>query len=270
MIGAILGDFVGSIYEFNNIKTKDFNLYDEEMEFTDDSILTIATAHWLLKGGEPGAYYCEYANKHRFPMGGYGGMFSNWVTRCMENNTIMPPYNSCGNGSAMRVSPVGWFFNTEQEVLEAAKRSAECTHNHPEGIKGAQAVALAILLARRNTPVNEIARRIEHDFGYNLSLSVDEIRKRYSWNGMDDDMDGGTCQGSVPQAISCALQATDFEDALRNAVSIAGDSDTIACIAGGIAQAIFGLSQPLVDFAMSKLDPELKSVVDEFVKVAMS
>lgn len=264
MIGAIIGDIVGSIYEFNNIKTKDFDLCDERMEFTDDSILTIATADWLLHGGEPGEYYFRYASHYPCPMGGYGGRFSLWLHQSSDG--IAEPYNSCGNGSAMRVSPVGWFFDTEEETLEAAKRSAECTHNHPEGIKGAQATALAIFLARHNIPVQEIAQRIEKDFGYDLSMPIDEIRLRYSWGGLDGMVDGGTCQGSVPQAISCALQATDFEDAVRNAISIGGDSDTIGCISGSIAQALFGVPQNLVDYAMSLLPSDLKAVVEEFNK----
>ena len=267
MIGAIIGDIVGSIYEFNNIKTKDFNLFADRMEFTDDSILTIATADWLLHGGEAGEYYFRYATRYPHPMGGYGGRFTQWLQQSSEE--IAEPYNSCGNGSAMRVSPVGWYFQTENDTLDAAKRSAECTHNHPEGSKGAQATALAIFLARHNASVQEIACRIEKDFGYDLSMPIDEIRLRYSWGGIDGMIDGGTCQGSVPQAISCALQATDFEDAVRNAISIGGDSDTIGCIAGSIAQALFGVPQDFVDHAMSILTSDLKAVVEEFNRVVI-
>ena len=165
-------------------------------------------------------------------MGGYGGMFSNWVTRCMENNTIMPPYNSCGNGSAMRVSPVGWFFNTEQEVLEAAKRSAECTHNHPEGIKGAQATASAIWLARNGKSKEEIRNYIETSYGYDLHKTWEDWHYAYYWQD--------SCQGTVPQALIAFLDAEDFVDAIRKAVSMGGDSDTLACITGGVAEAFYG------------------------------
>lgn len=267
MIGAIIGDMVGSIYEFDNIKTKAFKIFTDRMEPTDDSILTVATADWLLHGGEVGDYYSRYALAYPDPMGSYGPGFWSWVQR--SKRRLAEPYGSCGNGSAMRVSPVGWFFETEEETLDAAKRSAECTHNHPEGIKGAQATALAIFLARHGATAEAIKERIEHDYGYDLSLSIDEIRPRYSWNGMDNAGNGGTCQGSVPQAIACALQATDFEDAVRNAVSIGGDSDTIGCIAGAIAEALFGVPQWMQDVAMERmaerLSPQLCDVVSAFI-----
>ncbi|MBO4870982.1 MAG: ADP-ribosylglycohydrolase family protein [Muribaculaceae bacterium] len=262
MIGAIIGDIVGSIYEFDNIKTKEFEFFDDRMEYTDDSILTIATADWLFNGGFAGSYYLRYANEYSHPMGSYGTGFVRWVDRA--NRGIIEPYNSCGNGSAMRVSPVGWAFASEQETLDAAKRSAECTHNHPEGIKGAQATALCIFLARHGALLEDIKQRIEQEFGYDLSLTIDEIRPRYSWSGMDEAENGGTCQGSVPQAIACALQATDFEDAIRNAISIGGDSDTIGCITGGIAQALFGVPQWMQDKALSLLPQQLRNVVTQF------
>lgn len=266
MIGAIIGDMVGSIYEFDNIKTKAFKIFSERMEPTDDSVLTVATADWLLHGGDMGEYYLRYALAYPDPMGSYGPGFWSWVQK--GRHGIAKPYGSCGNGSAMRVSPVGWFFDTEEETLDAAKRSAECTHNHPEGIKGAQATALAIFLARHGASAQEIKERIERDFGYDLSLSVDEIRPRYSWGGLDNTGNGGTCQGSVPQAIACALQATDFEDAVRNAVSIGGDSDTIGCIAGGIAEALFDVPQWMQEVAMERLEERLsvhlREVVAEF------
>lgn len=264
MIGSIIGDIVGSIYEFDNIKTKDFEFFDRRMKPTDDSILTIATADWLLHGGDVASYYHHYANSYPTPMGSYGPMFLAWVER--GNHGVLLPYGSCGNGSAMRVSPVGWFFDSEEKTLEAARLSAECTHDHPEGIKGAQATALAIFLARHGEKPASIANRLEQDFGYDLSLTVDEIRPRYSWQGMDGVGNGGTCQGSVPQAISCALQATDFEDAIRNAVSIGGDSDTIACIAGGIAQALFGVPKSFQDTALTLLPKTLRDIVVEFTQ----
>lgn len=263
MIGAIIGDTIGSIYEFNNIKTKDFELFDSRMEPTDDSILTIATAHWLLDGGDVAQYYYRYATKYYNVMGGYGARFLWWLDR--SQGSIAPPYNSCGNGSAMRVSPVGWAFDSEQETLDVAKVSAQCTHNHPEGIKGAQATALAIFMARKGFSTSQIKERIERDFGYDLSLSVDEIRPRYSWQGLDNAGNGGTCQGSVPQAIACALQATDFEDAVRNAVSIGGDSDTIACITGSIAEAAFGVPQWMCEKVLPLLDEQQRQVVNLFI-----
>lgn len=262
MIGSIIGDTIGSIYEFDNIKTKDFELFTPAMEPTDDSILTIATADWLLNGGDVASYYYRYASAYRYPMGGYGPRFLEWIAS--SRNSISEPYYSCGNGSAMRVGPVGWAFDNERDTLEAAKRSAECTHNHPEGIKGAQATTLCIFMARNGATPSQIKERIEHDYGYDLSLSVDEIRPRYSWHGLDGIVNGGTCQGSVPQAIACALQASDFEDAVRNAVSIGGDSDTIACITGSIAEALFGVPQWMRDKVFSLLDKKQHEVVSKF------
>lgn len=266
MIGAIIGDMIGSIYEFDNIKTKSFRIFTDRMEPTDDSVLTVATADWLLHGGNVGDYYLRYALAYPDPKGSYGPGFWNWV--CRSQRGPAGPYGSCGNGSAMRISPVGWFFDTEEETLDAAKHSSECTHDHPEGIKGAQATALAIFLARHGATAHAIKDRIEHDYGYDLSMSIDEIRPRYSWDGLDGVGNGGTCQGSVPQAIASALQATDFEDAVRNAVSIGGDSDTIACIAGAIAEALYVVPQWMRDMAMDRLcerlSPRLQSIVVEF------
>ena len=262
MIGAIIGDIVGSIYEFDNIKEKEFPFFSEEKEFTDDSILTLATAEWLLRGGHPADYYLKYAQAYPDPMGSYGSMFISWVHLAFRG--IVKPYNSCGNGSAMRVAPVGWAFDSLDETLSAAKLSAECTHNHPEGIKGAQATAMCIFMARQGMPVSEIRQAVSKRFGYDLSLTVDEIRPRYSWQGLDGLIDGGTCQGSVPQAITCALEAVDFEDAVRNAVSIGGDSDTIGCITGGIAEALFGIPANIRQRGMEYLPKELASVVEAF------
>ena len=263
MIGAIIGDMVGSIYEFDNIKHKDFLFFSDSMEPTDDSVLTIATADWLLHGGNVSEYYLRYANA--YSERGYGGGFWTWVKR--SNRGLGEPYYSCGNGSAMRVSPVGWFFDSEEETLDAAKRSAICTHNHPEGVKGAQATALAIFLARHGGTPQAIKERIEHDFDYDLSLSVDEIRPRYSWQGLDNAGNGSTCQGSVPQAIACALQATDFEDAVRNAISIGGDSDTIGCIAGAIAEALFDVPQWMKDIALERLSNRISEQLCDVVMV---
>lgn len=263
MLGAIIGDIVGSIYEFANIKTKQFPLFSDGMEFTDDSILTVATASWLLHGGSVADSYVSFGSRYPSPMGGYGTSFKAWLIRASRTGDAQP-YGSCGNGSAMRVSPVGWAARTEQEVLALAEESAACTHNHPEGIKGAQATALCIFLARHGREAAEIRREIERRFGYDLSLSVGDIRPRYSWRGMDGTGNGGVCQDSVPQAIVCALEATDFEDAIRNAVSIGGDSDTIGCITGGIAEALFGVPAAIRERAMTYLTDDLAAVVDEF------
>lgn len=251
MIGAIIGDIVGSVYEFANIKTKHFPLFEPRMEFTDDSILTVATADWLLRGGNAGDFYRRYALRYPDPMGCYGSMFEQWV-----RSGGLRPYGSCGNGSAMRVGPVGWAFSSEQEVLSAARASAACTHNHPEGVKGAQATALCVFLARRGVAASVIRQRVESDFGYDLSPSVDGIRASYGWDG--------TCQGTVPQAIVCALEAVGFEDAIRNAVSIGGDSDTIACITGSIAEALYGVPAALQQRGLSYLPAALRRVVEKF------
>lgn len=163
MIGSIIGDIVGSIYEFGNIKTKDFELLSDKCCYTDDSILTIATADWILNGGKVAKYYSRYGSENPWPMGGYGENFKIWIVRSNRQGDYRP-YNSCGNGSAMRVGPVGWAFNTKEEVLAKAKESAECTHNHPEGIKGAQATALCILMARQGVSKEEIRNEIEGTF----------------------------------------------------------------------------------------------------------
>lgn len=256
MIGAITGDIVGSIYEFDNIKSKQFTLFGSDVEYTDDSVLTLATAQWLLKGGTPAQYYLEFAQHYPVPMGDYGSGFKKWLSRSKKAGSPAPAYNSCGNGSAMRISPVGWAFDDEAQVLEAARTSAECTHSHPEGVKGAQAVALAILLARKGMAAADIRSRIAREFGYDLSASVEEIRPDYDW--------GGLCQDTVPQALTAAFEARDFEDAIRNAISLGGDSDTLACITGGVAEALFGIPRTIQQQAMNYLPDYLKQVVTEF------
>ena len=262
MIGSIIGDIVGSVYEFDNIKTKEFPLFQSRQEYTDDSILTFATADWLMNGGNSGNYYLKYALENPCPMGSYGTRFIQWVH--LASRGIMKPYYSCGNGSAMRVGPVGWACSSKEEVLQKAKESAECTHNHPEGIKGAQATALCIFMARKGDGKDVIRHTITDEFGYNLNRSVDEIRSRYSWSGLDGVGDGGTCQDSVPQAIVCALEADSLEDAVRNAVSIGGDSDTIACIAGSIAEPLYGVPQSIRDQALSYLPEKFKRLMNQF------
>lgn len=263
MIGAIVGDIIGSVYEHNNIKTKDFPLFSSKCAFTDDTVLSVATAKWLLEGNECFRHYYELTCK--YPTAGYGTGFMKWYFQ-IKYHKNPKPYNSCGNGSGMRVGPVGWAFDTEQEVLYAAKISAECTHNHPEGIKGAQAIALCIFLARHGFKESEIKQMIEEHFGYNLSMLIDELRPHYSWHGIDGLGNGGTCQDSVPQAIMCALQASDFEDAIRNAISIGGDSDTIGCMTGSIAEALYGIPKSIAEKALHYLPNDLSITVTDFEK----
>ncbi len=225
MLGAIIGDIVGSVFEFHNHRSKDFPLFCDQSTFTDDSVLTFATAKVLLDGTDYTKTYQDFS--HRYAGRGYGTYFSLWLN--MKNPL---PYNSLGNGSAMRVSPVGFAFESAEETLAEARRSAEVTHNHPEGVKGAQATALAIFMARKGSSQVEIKSEISSRFDYKLTRPLDEIRLV---NRFDE-----TCQGSVPEAISAFLESASFEDAIRLAISIGGDSDTIACIAGGIAQAFYG------------------------------
>ena len=266
MLGSFIGDIVGSIYEFNNIKTKDFPFYgraDNPLFFTDDSVMTAATAIWILDGGgNTGKYYAIYAAA--FPGRGYGGRFSKWIRHYRYERKVAPPYYSMGNGSGMRVGPVGWAADTREEVLELAELSAKCTHNHREGIVGAQAIALAIWLARQGVSQEDIRRDIEKTFRYDLSLHVDEIRPRYSWYGMDGEGNSEICPDSVPQAIICALEATDFEDAVRNAVSLGGDSDTIGCMAGAIAEALYGIPRSMAERIHPIIAPRLLEIIDQF------
>ena len=225
LCGAIAGDIIGSVYEFESFKETDFPLFRSSSTFTDDTVMTVANADWLLTCDDLIGIMKGYGN--RFQGRGYGGMFIKWLK---ENEP--EPYNSFGNGSAMRVSPVGWAFDTLEETLEAAKQSAEVTHNHPEGIKGAQATAACIFLARTGKSKQEIKEYIEETFGYNLSRTCDEIRPTYVFDE--------SCQGTVPESIVAFLESTDFENAIRLAVSLGGDADTIGAITGGIAEAYYG------------------------------
>lgn len=250
MIGAIAGDIIGSPYEFINIKRTVFNLFSPHSMFTDDSVLTIAIVDSILTGKSYSKSLKEYGIK--YPHVGYGVLFNRWLK---QEDSV--PYNSFGNGSAMRVSPIGFAFNILEEVLEEAKKSAEVTHNHPEGIKGAQAVAAAIFLARNFENKSNIKRFIEHKFGYNLTQRLESIRQSYVFNE--------TCQGTVPQAIIAFLESEDYEDAIRKAVSLGGDSDTLACITGGIAQAYYKYIPSSIVSNVSKLLPsEFLKIIDTF------
>ncbi len=251
MLGAIVGDIVGSVYEFDNIKTTEFPLFCDECHFTDDSILTIALAETILKNLDYVATMKQYYV--RFPYGGYGGSFLRWV----RSNDNMP-YNSWGNGAAMRISPVGFAFDSLEKVLAQAKKYTEVTHNHPEGIAGAQATAAAIFLARTGSSKEEIRNYIRQNFGYNLDRTCDEIRPYYAFNE--------SCRGTVPEAIIAFLDSTDYENAIRLAVSLGGDSDTLACITGGIAEAFYGgVPGPIADEATTYLVEPLRMITEEFV-----
>lgn len=271
MLGAIIGDTIGSVYEFNNIKTTDFPLFTKDSMFTDDSLMSIAVAMWLLDEDHSSArlehYILEIANQYPNPMGGYGSSFYKWLFH-PENlyeyrdaqhwhdakGGTRHPYNSYSNGSAMRVSACGWYAKSIEEALYWGERSAEITHNHPEGIKGAQAVSTAIFMARHSASKKEILAFIEHQFGYDLHRKCNDIRPYYRYEA--------SCSESVPQAIVAFMDSSDFESAVRLAVSLGGDSDTIACVAGGIAEAFYRIiPKDIEDHVMNLLPEEFQSVV---------
>jgi ADP-ribosylglycohydrolase len=251
LLGAIAGDMIGSVYEFHGEKKMDFPLFSEESRFTDDTVLSIATMACLLDGKRAYAfYYRSYARA--YPHSGFGGMFVRWMYA-----TNPMPYNSWGNGSGMRVSPIGWFFPSLEETLEEAKYSALVTHNHPEGIKGAQAIAAAVFLARTGKSKAEIKAYIETQFGYDLNRTCEEIRPAYSFDV--------SCQGSVPEAIIAFLDSSDYEHAIRLAVSLGGDSDTIAAMTGGIAEAFYGeIPEHIRKEVWKRLPQEIKGVIQDF------
>lgn len=250
MLGAIAGDMIGSVYEFDRIKTINFPLFSPDSELTDDTVLTVATAWSLLNG-------CDYVKAYKhfgltYPSAGYGALFTRWL-----NSDNPEPYNSFGNGSAMRVSPVGWARNSIESVLNEAAKSSSVTHNHPEGIKGAQAVALAVYLARTGSDKIVIKRELENRFAYNIDRPVADIRPFYGFEQ--------TCQHTVPEAITAFLESKDFEDTIRLAVSLGGDSDTLACIAGAVAEAYYGhLPENIADTVWRLLPGDLIEVIEEF------
>ena len=267
MLGAIIGDIVGSIYEFDNIKTKNFNLFTNEMFFTDDTVMTIAIADAIINGAKPENFILsmkkwggDYIDKS------YGASFINWLKS--ENSE---PYNSWGNGSAMRVSPCGWIAKLSEPFEEGlkltedlAKKSAEVTHNHPEGIKGAQATASSIFFMRHGKSKNAIEEYknklkdyIQNKYKYDLNFTLNEIRPSYDFNE--------SCQKTVPQAIVSFLESENFEDAIRNAISIGGDSDTLAAITGSIAEAAYGIPEDIKNKAISYLDNKIKELYNKWV-----
>lgn len=264
MIGAILGDIIGSPYEFNRgNKTKDFPLFSQRSQFTDDTVMTLAVAQGFLYAGLDADdeiirqnMVCsmrELAKQH--PDAGYGGQFRWWLTTSNPQ-----PYNSWGNGSAMRVSSAAWLFDNLDSVLRAARLSAEVTHNHPEGIKGANATAAAIFLARTGNRKAEIRQYIEKTFGYDLSRTCDEIRPTYRHVE--------SCQETVPEAITAFLEGKDFEDVIRTAVSLGGDCDTLAAIAGSIAEGFYGIPNELIIECLRRLPDNLIEIYKKFKSVA--
>ena len=250
MLGAVAGDIIGSVHEFLQEKTMDFPLFVEGSRFTDDSVLTIAVADCLLTGSSYIDKFHEYTRA--YPDRCYGAGFWHWVESGSRR-----PYNSWGNGAAMRVSPVGFAMTTLEGVMDEAKRSAEVTHNHPEGIRGAQATAVAIFLGREGESKATIRQSITERFGYDLNRSVNSIRPNYSFNE--------SCQATVPEAIIAFLDSSDYEEAIRLAISLGGDADTLACIAGGIAEAFYGgVPHNIAEFAMARLDDNLRNTVVRF------
>lgn len=256
MLGAIAGDVIGSPYEFDNIRTTDFPLFGPECAVTDDSVLTVAVADVLLRGdGDYTSRFHEYVATYPNPKGSYGRSFASWAQRRDKR-----PYNSWGNGSAMRVSPVAWAFESLDDVLVEAKRSAEVTHNHAEGIRGAQATAAAIYLARTTRDKGQVRNVVTEQFGYALDQTIPLLQRS---NEFDE-----SCQGTVPVAVIAVLESADFEDAVRKAVSVGGDSDTIACIAGAIAHALYlDVPRTIVDRLFQRhLNPRLADVTRRFMR----
>lgn len=251
MIGAIAGDTIGSVFEWNNVKTKNFPLFSTDSCFTDDTVLTVALAEAILTGADYDRVMRAYY--YRYPAAGYGGSFHGWAL-----SDDPAPYSSWGNGAAMRISPAAYAYDTLEEVLLRSEHFTAVTHNHPEGVKGGQATAAAIFIARKGGSKADIRHFIEDRFGYNLSRTVDEIRPTYDFDE--------SCQGTVPEALICLLEASDFEDAIRNAISIGGDSDTLACIAGAVAEPLFGgVPELIAKVVLGKLDPYLRGVTTDFI-----
>ena len=261
MYGAILGDMIGAPYEFDRgNKTKDFPLFGEKSQFTDDTVMTIAVAEALMnleRSSDEDKVHAAVTRSmqkwgRKYPDAGYGLRFRKWLSAEHEPK----PYNSWGNGSAMRVSSVGWLFDTIEETRRYAKLTSEVTHDHPEGIKGAEAAASAIFLARNGSAKDEIRKYIIQEFGYDLSRTCDEIRPEYHHVE--------SCQETVPEAITAFLEGHDFEDVIRTAVSLGGDCDTLTCIAGSIAEAFYGVPDDLKEECRKRLPEDLREVLDRF------
>ena len=256
MIGAMIGDIVGSIYEFDNIRTKDFELFGRGCFATDDSIMTIAIGKALVESAKNGTDLGENAVKYMqeigrpYPSCGYGGRFYHWMY-----SDDPQPYNSLGNGAAMRVSACAEVAKTLEEAIELSKKVTEVTHNHPEGIKGAEAATVAAFMAKTGSSIDEIRGYIDKNY-YKMDFTLDEIRPTYRFNE--------TCMDTVPQALEAFFESTDFEDAIRNAISVGGDSDTLAAITGGIAESYYGVPEEIKNKALTYLDGRLMNAYNEY------
>lgn len=249
MIGAIAGDVIGSVHEAAATKTKRFDLFTADSCFTDDTVMSVAVAEVLLTGGDYAKTFQRYYRA--YPDAGYGQQFKHW---CAIRGT--EPYNSWGNGSAMRVGPVGLAFDTMAEVLAEAERSASATHNHPEGVRGAKAVAAAVFLARQRPEKHAIADSVTAEFGYDLSVPLKTVRRTFLFDV--------SCEGTVPWALRAFLESDGYEDAVRNAISLGGDADTLACIAGSVAGAYYGVPAEIEAETLARLDDRLRGVVSQF------
>lgn len=259
IIGAIAGDVIGSAYEFDPTREYGFELFTPESTFTDDTVLTMANAQWLLEDEQHSHETLVNIMQdlcHRYEWRGYGGRFVQWIV-----SSNPQPYGSFGNGSAMRVSPVGYYAQTLDEALELAKISAEVTHNHPEGIKGAQATAAAIFLARQGKTKQEISKYVAETFNYDLSRTLEQIRPDYTFDE--------TCQLTVPEAITCYMEGKDYEDVVRLAVSLAADADTLAAIAGSIASATMDVPNEISQRVISLLSEEFCTLLLRFNEMAV-
>ena len=253
MLGAVIGDIVGSVYEFSNHRSKTFNpFFHEKAFFTDDTVCTMAVADALMHDRNPAEALKDWGRRY-WDNGGWGQRFALWLA-----GDEMASYGSYGNGAAMRVAPVGLLAGSVAEVTALSRRVTAVTHDHPEGLKGAEATALAIFLARNRITPSHIKVAVTERFGYDLTRTVDEIRPNYRFNE--------TCQETVPEALVCALNAADFEDAIRNAISIGGDSDTVAAIAGGVAEALFGIPDEIADQAWARLPYEMREVLTDLYR----
>ena len=255
ILGALAGDIIGSVYEFSPTKSVDFDLFTPWTNFTDDSVMTLAVAKWLMEDDAHTPHYltcCMQELGARYPGAGYGARFSGWLS---EETPL--PYNSWGNGAGMRVSPVGLYAKTIDEALALAAVTACVSHNHPEGVKGAQAIAASMFLCRQGKTKAEIREYVEKTFFYDLNRTIDEIRPHYEFDI--------SCQGSVPEAIIPFLEGSSFEDVIRLAVSLGGDSDTIACMAGAIASCMYTIPEDISEMCINHLPEDLKEINDVFL-----
>jgi ADP-ribosylglycohydrolase len=257
MLGALVGDIIGSVYEFRNTKSTDFELFCGASDFTDDSVMTLAVAKWLLEDEAHTIHYLIYCMQElgdHYPYAGYGERFSGWL--CEDNPQ---PYNSWGNGAGMRVSPVVLFAKTLDEALALAANTASVSHNHLEGVKGAQAIATSVFLCKQGKSKQEIKEFVEKTFGYNLNRTIDEIRPRYGFDV--------SCQGSAPEAIIAFLEGNTFEEVIRLAISLGGDSDTIGAMAGAIAACMYPIPHDIAERCDRILTDDLRDIKDNFIRM---